>query len=396
MNVNHILQRFIEKVTPLMHKTRRQALIDCTKSLLNGSFARVTSIGRGISSSAYEKHSIKRADRLLSNKHLQYENLNIYRKISEYLIGERNQPIILVDWSDLDAYKRHFLIRAAITFSGRSITLYEEVHDIKTKEKPQTHKQFLTRLKSIIPQHCKPIVITDAGFKTPWFRLVLSLGWDFLGRTRLPNFYSENGDDWQCITTLYGHASKKPVATEGYIARRNPLKCRIISVKKPPKGRKVFNRSGLPVGSKKNNTYRKSGRDPWVLSTSLSLCSKLAKRAVSLYSFRMQIEESFRDMKDPQTGLGFIANSVSSKLRLGVMMLLIALANTIAILIGVAAVVQGVSRQFQVNTRRNRKEISLHFLGLRIIARKSFQCSLFEYINIQKVIHQTGNLSLSI
>jgi hypothetical protein len=36
----------------------------------------------------------------------------------------------------------------------------------------------------------KPIIVTDAGFKVPWFRQILKLGWDFVGRTRQPNTFS--------------------------------------------------------------------------------------------------------------------------------------------------------------------------------------------------------------
>ena len=49
-----------------MHKVRLASLASCVSSLLNGAKASVTGIGRGISSSAYEKHRIKQADRLLS------------------------------------------------------------------------------------------------------------------------------------------------------------------------------------------------------------------------------------------------------------------------------------------------------------------------------------------
>jgi len=51
-----------------MHKVRRASLTSCVSSLLNGAKVSVTVMGRGISSSVYEKYRIKHADRLLSNK----------------------------------------------------------------------------------------------------------------------------------------------------------------------------------------------------------------------------------------------------------------------------------------------------------------------------------------
>jgi hypothetical protein len=74
-------------------------------------------------------------------------------------------PIILVDGSDIDEYKRYFLIIASLSFDGRYVTLYEEVHDIKTKEKRATHTLFLSRLKAKLGDRVKPIVVTDAGLK---------------------------------------------------------------------------------------------------------------------------------------------------------------------------------------------------------------------------------------
>jgi hypothetical protein len=60
MNEVVILKKFLSDVTPKMHKVRRAALASCVSSLLNGAKASVTGIGRGISSSAYEKHRINK------------------------------------------------------------------------------------------------------------------------------------------------------------------------------------------------------------------------------------------------------------------------------------------------------------------------------------------------
>ncbi len=167
MNATTILNKILPLVSPNMHKTRRNALSACVLSLAQGNLCTVTSIGRGIQSKAYEKHRIKRSDRLLSKPNLRYEALSIYAYICRLFVIQ-TRPIISVDWSDLDARGQHFLIRASMAFEGRSITLYEEVHDKLTKEKPKTHRQFLSVLKALLPSKAKPIIVTDAGFKTPW------------------------------------------------------------------------------------------------------------------------------------------------------------------------------------------------------------------------------------
>lgn len=98
------------------------------------------------------------------------------------LAGQLRNPVIYVDWSDLDAMQEHFLIRASLAAKGRSLTLYEEAHPLDMKEKPKTHRLFMNKLKSLLPVDSKPIIVSDAGFRIPWFKLVTSMGWDYAGR----------------------------------------------------------------------------------------------------------------------------------------------------------------------------------------------------------------------
>lgn len=370
MNALTILDKSLALVTPGVHKIRFQALRACIISLLDGSAASVTSIGRGISSSAYEKHSIKRADRLCSNPHLFAELPYIYTAMT-YLFGRvSSTPVVLVDWSDLDEYGRHFLLRASVVFSGRAITLYQEVHSLKTKEKPAVHKRFLRLLKAMLGDDCQPIIVTDAGFKTPWFREVLALGWHFVGRTRRQTFYSLDGKPWQCISHLYQQATATPVCHQGAINRSNPLACRLIIVKQGAKGRHSLNRAGQHRQCKASKAPAKGATDPWLLSTSLPVCSTLAKRVVRIYSQRMQIEESFRDMKSRQYGLGFAQNRTTKAKRLAILLMLVTLANLVLLLLGLTVQSAGWQRRYQANTTTSKRVLSLHFLGLRAWAEK--------------------------
>jgi hypothetical protein len=66
------------------------------------------------------------------------------------------------------------------------VAVYQAVHGMSTKEKRFTHKAFLAKLKTIIDDDAKPIIVTDAGYKTTWFRAVIALGWNFTRRVRKP------------------------------------------------------------------------------------------------------------------------------------------------------------------------------------------------------------------
>ena len=368
MNVNTILNNTLSIVTPYMHKTRREALSACIHSLLTGNAASVTSMGRGIDSSAHEKHSIKRADRLCSNSHLLLESNCIYTAMCQLFGRISSRPIILVDWSDLDEHNRHFLLRASLAFDGRSVTLYQEVHDLKTKEKPAIHKRFLSILKTMIGETVKPIIVTDAGFKVPWFRQVLDLGWDFVGRTRQPNAFSfNNGKRWRNICTLFGKATVKPKVFHAQITKNNSLTCRLVLYKQLPKGRHNVNRNGLAKKSGASLKHSKGAKEPWLLSTSLKMSSKLAKQAVAIYRTRMQIEEEFRDMKSRLYGLGFEHNKSKLQRRLVVLILIATLACFIALLIGLTVVSAGLHRRYQANTTTKKRILSFQFLGRRAV-----------------------------
>ena len=79
MNVNSIVNKAIQLVTPKMHKARRSTLVCFISSLLQGNALTDTFIGRGIESNTTDKHSINRADRMCSNNNLLNKKQN-YRE----------------------------------------------------------------------------------------------------------------------------------------------------------------------------------------------------------------------------------------------------------------------------------------------------------------------------
>jgi len=78
MQAKQVLHQLLHKTCPEMHKKRRTALAVNVMAALHGEVLTVTHLGRSITSEAKEKHCIKRADRLLSNRRLQGERVGIY------------------------------------------------------------------------------------------------------------------------------------------------------------------------------------------------------------------------------------------------------------------------------------------------------------------------------
>jgi len=368
MNATTILNKIIPIVSPNMHKTRRQALIACLQSLTQGNLCTVTNIGRGIRSNAYEKHRIKRSDRLLSNPNLQRESLSIYAYMCHLFTTSKN-PIISVDWSDLDARKQHFLIRATMAFDGRPLTLYEEVHDIKTKEKRSTHKRFLSTLKALLPKKSKPIIVTDAGFKTPWIDLVKEMEWDYVGRVRRPRkFYNDQDQSWQCISTLFPQASNQPKTLTLALRQSDPQLSRLVLYKGKPKGRHSLNRDGSTKLSKTSLTAANGAKEPWLLVSSLPKGRSFAKKCVQIYQTRMQIEESFRDMKSTKFGMGFEHNGTYKLKRMNLLVMMTTLVEMVFVVLGKVVEQAGLSHRFQSNSIRHKRVLSFSYLGKRAIS----------------------------
>ena len=379
MNARTILTNIVSLVSYKMHKKRRNALIACVSSLMDGSAASVTSIGRGIRGKVFEKHRIKRADRLLSNANLTSEVSSIYAVLCQLFCSSK-YPVISVDWSDLDDRKAHFLLRAAISVKGRSITLYQEVHTNKTKEKATTHNAFLEILHTILPKDCRPVIVTDAGYKSPWFRQIIVLNWFIVGRVRKPHHYSINGGkQWQCISHLYELASVRPKRFDSMqIAKYRPFDCTLVLIKQKSKGRHAKNSDGSVKKSKISLKHSEGATDPWLLATNLPAHRTLSEQVVGIYRQRMQIEESFRDMKSTRFGLGFEQNNTTKKSRLTILVLLTTLASVILILSGMALFMSGKVQRFKANTE-TRHTLSFHTLGQRAwTARTRFTLSQWQ------------------
>lgn len=383
MNVSQMLTRFIKAVTPNMHSLRRQALEACVKSATHQNRLTITQLGRGIRAKAFEKHRIKRADRLCSNSNLYRELPFIYGALVKLVASALPRPVILVDWSDLDANRRHFLLRASLAFDGRSITLYEQVHPLNMRDKPSTHQAFLHHLRAMLPPTSKPIIVSDAGFQVPWFRLVQNLGWDYVGRIRNRSLYTpDNGKSWLPCKSIHHMATTKPKWFERVIyTMKNPLETNWVLFKAPAKGRKQLNRFGQVRRDSPSKDAARAAREPWLLATSLPTnCSVQAKAVVSCYASRMQIEEGFRDQKSTRFGLGMSLQGTRSHERLSILVLIGTLALFILNFIGLTAEKMGLAKRFQANTIKDRKVLSYVYLGVRFIHQREIKLTLKHWL----------------
>ena len=79
---------------------------------------------------------------------------------------------MVVNWSDLKADRGWHLLRAAIPVGGRALTMLDRVFPAGQQGSPTAEKRCLQRSAGVLPKDMGPIVVTDAGFRAPWFRAV--------------------------------------------------------------------------------------------------------------------------------------------------------------------------------------------------------------------------------
>ena len=295
--------------------------------------------------------------------------------MAQRVVGNQICPSIIVDWTGLPNSKRtaakgeHCALRAALIAQGRSITLYEEVHSKKKEGNDRVHQAFLKNLQSVLPKGCCPCIVTDAGFKIPWFKSVRDVGWNFIGRVRGAVKY-KNGSEFHPIKQLFNKASATPKSLgEVTLAKHNPFKTDLYIYKHKLQGRHKFTKSGQLAKDAHSEKQSRGYREPWILASSLSHYSA-ARKVVKLYRCRMTIEESFRDTKSVEFGLSMNENITVKAERYIVWLLVAALANLIAWVVGYAAEKMNLHYAFQANTYRHRRVLSFFYLGCQIIRKK--------------------------
>ena len=337
MHAGRILCRCLGEVLGPMHARRRRVLLQALQALIDGRRLTMTDLARSWPGATFSHAPLKAVDRLLSNPHLHRAILPLSRAMSAWLLREA-APVLVVDWVDLQRDGAWCALRAATPAGGRTVTVYERIYPIKRINSPAAEREFLALLAQVVPDGVRPIVVTDAGFRSGWMRAVAGYGWDYIGRVR-NNVKVLGGTDiqWRACATLHAGAGQRAEDLGAYrIVQAEPTPCRLIRVRRPRRCRDQLTRAGQPQQGNVARKARKSAREPWLLATSLPADRRAAGQVAAIYGKRMQIEESFRDLKSHRFGMGFEDSQTRDEQRLSVLLLLNMLAGFAAWLLGLA------------------------------------------------------------
>jgi hypothetical protein len=275
--------------------------------------------------------------------------------------------VILVDWTQVMG--THQALVAAVAIGGRALPVYVEVHPLKKLNNAKVEDRFLASLRNVLPHGCEPVVISDAGFKGPFFESVRAFGWHFVGRVRgTAKALPSAGGPAIAKEEFYARATVHPqdLGEHGLFVR-DPLPCRLVLVRK----RRKPGPKKPPPKCKETREQRQSALDPWLLATSLT-CGD-AVHIMALYARRMQIEETFRDAKNHRFGWCLADVRTHSKERALLLLLVAAFAMTIATLVGMSAERAGAHRGYQANTVIRRRVLSLLVLACAMLQRSDYR-----------------------
>lgn len=239
MYAKTLLHSLCEKALPQVHKKRLNAVINASMALVRGKKLTLSQLGRNMEGKAQERHNIRKVDRLLGNQKLYADRLEFYKMKATRLLLGVNTVVISVDWSATDKRKDFHILRASLSLQGRGEAIYEEVHAQEHLNSRAKHDKFLERLKYVLPEGIEVILLTDAGFCNPWFKKAVSLGFDFIGRTKSNIHYQLNGErGWKPCSSLYEEATEKAKWFEDcLLTKGNRINCNIVLYKEKIKGR---------------------------------------------------------------------------------------------------------------------------------------------------------------
>jgi hypothetical protein len=371
MHTQPVLQKFFRESLPEVHQTRCQALIVAVDAVARGARVTITGLGRSLANTGIRiKHRVKRMDRLIGNRLLGAQRKAFYRVIVLRLLAGCRQPIILVDWSDFSVDRQQQLLRASLAVGRRAITLFEELHPYRKLGNRQVQHRFLNQLRTMVPTHCTPIIIADAGFRVPFHRHVETLGWHWLGRIRNRDFVQWNGapSDWISAKSLHGIASiRAHDLGDALWVRNHPLAGRLVLIMQNLRGRKHRSLAGPARRGHQSRKHAVRAREPWLLIASHSLQDLSAKQLVRLYQTRMQIEEGFRDTKSVAYGLGIANGRHTTLARAANLLLIAALASFLLWVIGCLAEARDWRRLVTVSSSSKSPTYSPIFLARLLV-----------------------------
>ena len=179
-------------------------------------------------------------------------------------------------------------------------------------------------------------------------------------------YLSDDGSTWQDCPSLYEQATSEPQELgKVTLAKSNKIESNLYLYKKIKKVTLSDMKKPRKIKhGRKEKNYLNAAKKPWLIASSLNIS---VEKIMRIYKARMKIEHDFRDSKDPKWGVGIRRSRTVDPLRLIIQLLIGFLASFMLWLIGLCLEKKGLHRDFQANSIKHKRVLSLVFLALEAI-----------------------------
>ena len=368
-----------------IHKARKQCLSRFIGDLLDYDInLSITEIGKKLSSSSTIKSKIQAANYFVGNKKFASQIPQIYKGLADFFWGNAQELAILIDWSGSCSKEKLHTLTASIIGHGRSIPLYHEVFCESQLSAQPAHEEFLKTLREIIPPHLQVTIITDAGFRTPWFREVISYGWDVIGRVHGGfGFQKEGEKTWISLNEIdFGVTGKAYLLGKGKIGKKTKRVSGYVYTYKEKLSGKPHKKNPYPDHEKQHSHYYRNG---WII---FSTIDKSPHFIVKYYKKRMQIEQNFKDIKNQEFGLGLRQNQSQTIDRISMLWFLACLIIIISWWFGLMIETTNQHWSYQANTVKNKRVRSFIHLARMVYRHQPYLLNWNKFIEIIPLLKQ--------
>ena len=365
-----IVQGFVHRQLSLIHAARRELLCAAVSAVMGGHLLSLSRLARALMGQSTQKAALKRVDRLMGNQRIGQEAQVVGAALLRTLCQGGQPLVIAVDWSKVAPDGVFVELRAAAlrTGMGRGLTIYQQVYPESKLGNGRAEHALLRTLHAWVPADVQVILITDAGFRRPWFTQAERLGWSWIGRIRAGVCVSREGSHWEQASAWFAKATGKACRwSDCWLTRQFRFACDMVLYRRRAVGGKRYARAGHGSTGKVRREAKASAREPWLLAHSAQLRNLRAEEIVALYRLRMHIEENFRDSKSTPLGMGLEVSQSRSAPRLHALLLIGTLAAFLLWHIGQLAEAEGLHLRFKATTRVAR-ELSIITLAKLLCA----------------------------
>lgn len=327
-----------------LHAKRVLSISHATIGVIQGAALGVAAVGRAmaIARGVDTKHAIKQVDRLLSNGGI--EVWHFFSLWVPYVIGDKPEIVVSLDWTDYDHDNQATLALNMITSHGRATPLmWLSVDKSELKGWRNAHEdRLLQRLRELVPESVATTILADRGFgDTKLYALMWHLKFDYVIRFRgIVKVTDEKGETRPAEDWVPSNGHTKTIRN----AQVTNKKVHVPTVA---------------------CTKAKGMKEPWCLA--MGNPKRTGGEGVKLYRKRFTTEENFRDIKDIRFGMGLSQARISSPERRDRLLLISALAVAMLTILGAAGESLGMDRHLKANTEKRRTH-SLFFQGCHYYA----------------------------